>query len=175
VPVGGFLILLCIVVPYALGSRDKESSGAAELGQALKHADGAALGEIIVLLILAGVAAAAALIPRRFIFRLTLKRGGVFRGRVTYVVDGDGIRLDNGLEVRLGDFDAPEWNEPGGKVAKRALWNIAHGRYVECTACEGARCQNRCWTYGRIVATCRLNGRRLGDLMRERGIHEGGR
>lgn len=30
-------------------------------------------------------------------------------------------------------------------------------------------------TYDRVIATCSMDGKRLGDLMRERGIEEGGR
>jgi endonuclease YncB( thermonuclease family) len=142
VPVGGFLILLCIVVPHALGSRDGHSGGA---GKPTADDGG------------------------------TFERGDVFSATVTYIVDGDGIRLDNGLEVRLGDFDAPEWNEPGGKQAKRALSNLTLGRQVKCTACEGARNSNRCWSYDRIIAVCRLKGARLGDRMRAQGVREGGR
>lgn len=102
-------------------------------------------------------------------------RGSLFEGRVVRIVDGDGIVLDGGTEVRLGDFDAPEWNEPGGEEAKAALREIAFGRRVECRACEGARNPRRCASYDRVIATCRLEGKRLGDLMRARGIRQGGR
>lgn len=104
-----------------------------------------------------------------------LKSGDVFSAKVTSIVDGDGIRLSNGAEVRLGDFNAPEWNQTGGRQAKSALSRIALGQNVECTYCEGARNSRRCTSYDRIIATCRLDGKRLGDLMRAQGIAEGGR
>lgn len=96
-------------------------------------------------------------------------------GVVRHVIDGDGLRLSTGHEIRLGDFDAPEWNERGGRAASAALTDIALGKTVECRPCEGARNPRTCTSYDRIIATCRLNGRRLGDLMRSRGIAEGGR
>lgn len=105
-------------------------------------------------------------------------RGATFSGPVTYIVDGDGLCVgadQGGIEVRLGDFDAPEMNGPDGQKAKEALRKIAFGRTVVCTACEGARNPNKCVSYDRIVATCRLNADRLGDLMRALGIKEGGR
>jgi endonuclease YncB( thermonuclease family) len=97
-----------------------------------------------------------------------------FGGTVRRVIDGDGIVVGT-IEVRLGDFDAPEWNERGGQSATRALTNLALGKHVECVPCEGARRAGQCTSYDRIIATCRLDGRRLGDLMRSRGIAEGGR
>lgn len=96
-------------------------------------------------------------------------------GRAVTIIDGDGLVLSTGDEIRLGDFNAPEWNQKGGKEAKAALAEIAYGEDLACTPCEGARNPNRCTSYDRIIATCRLNGRRLGDLMRARGIAEGGR
>lgn len=96
-------------------------------------------------------------------------------GRAVGIVDGDGLVLETGHEIRLGDFNAPELNQPGGREAKQALTDIAYGQSLQCTPCEGARNANRCTSYDRIIATCRLNGQRLGDLMRDRGIAEGGR
>jgi len=100
---------------------------------------------------------------------------GLISGRTASIVDGDGLILSTGEEIRLGDFNAPEWNQPGGAEAKEALSEIAYGEDIICTPCEGARNPKRCTSYDRIVATCRLNGKRLGDLMRARGIAEGGR
>mgnify|MGYP001417497457 CR=1 FL=1 len=105
------------------------------------------------------------------------KPGATFSGPVTYIVDGDGLcvgEAQGGIEVRLGDFNAPELNGPGGAEAKAALRRIAFGKSVTCTPCEGARNPNKCVSYDRVIATCRLNGKRLGDLMRAAGIQEGG-
>ncbi len=100
---------------------------------------------------------------------------GLITRRVASIVDGDGLILRSGEEIRLGDFNAPEWREAGGPEAKAALTDIAYGETVACTPCEGARRAGQCRSYDRIIATCRLNGRRLGDLMRARGVREGGR
>jgi len=54
----------------------------------------------------------------------------------------------------------------GGEEAKAALARIAMGRTVTCVA--GHR------FYDRVVATCALRGRTLGDLMRAAGVPEGG-
>jgi endonuclease YncB( thermonuclease family) len=96
-----------------------------------------------------------------------------FTGRVTYVGDGDGLCVARGpfpadwIEVRLEDFYAPELQEPGGDAAKVALSRLVMGRTLTC--------QPRKQSYDRIVATCYLDGRAVGDLMRENGIREGGR
>lgn len=105
-------------------------------------------------------------------------QGAEFSGVVSYIVDGDGLCVGDeqgGIEVRLGDFNAPELNAPVGQKAKEALRKIAFGKTIVCTACEGARNPNRCVSYDRVIAVCRLNGERLGDLLRAMGIKEGGR
>jgi endonuclease YncB( thermonuclease family) len=99
----------------------------------------------------------------------------LFGGPLSRIIDGDGIQIRGGPEVRLGDFDAPELNQPGGREAKAALTRIAFGKIVECRRCEGARNPRKCTSHDRVIATCRLDGVRLGDLMRREGIEEGGR
>lgn len=100
-------------------------------------------------------------------------KGASFAGVVRYVGDGDMICVGPGpdpatwIEVRLADFYAPELNEPGGRAAKTALERIAKGRRAECIA------SRRSWD--RIVATCRIESRSIGELMRRAGIREGGR
>lgn len=96
--------------------------------------------------------------------------GTEFSGPVTYIVDGDGLCVGEdkgGIEARLADFNAIELNQPGGREAKAALRRIAFGKMVSCVA--GKR------SYDRTVDRCLLDGRALGDLMREAGIPEGGR
>jgi len=98
--------------------------------------------------------------------------GAAFAGPVTYVGDGDSLCVAVGpgpeswVEVRVEDFYAPELHAPGGEEAKAALARIAMGRTVTCVA--GHR------SYDRVVATCALRGRTLGDLMRAAGVPEGG-
>lgn len=91
--------------------------------------------------------------------------GKAFRG-VAMVIDGDSICVD-GIEVRLDDFSAPEWNEPGGRGATRFLQGLIGGHSVSCTGVG--------YSYDRIVARCYFRGRPIGDLLRQAGIKEGGR
>ncbi len=99
--------------------------------------------------------------------------GQSFSGVVRYVGDGDGICVgaegqpDRWIEIRLADFYAPELHEPGGEEAKRRLERLVLGRLVSCRA--GRR------SYDRVVATCLLGGRSIGNLLRRDGGGEGGR
>lgn len=102
-----------------------------------------------------------------------LSPGKEFAGPVVYVGDGDSLCVSRGpgnsswIEVRLHDFYAPELHSAGGRAAKKALEQVALGRSVTC------RAEKR--SYDRIVATCWLRGQRLGDLLRQRRVREGGR
>lgn len=101
-----------------------------------------------------------------------LRSGKTFSGPVTYVGDGDSLCVATGrgpqtwVEVRIADFYAPELHAPGGRKAKAALERIAKGKRAVCTA--GRR------SYDRVVATCRIGGVSIGELMRRQGISEGG-
>lgn len=100
-------------------------------------------------------------------------KGTSFSGVVRYVGDGDGLcvgpagRPDRWIEIRLADFYAPELHEPSGVEAKRRLERLVMGKVLACRA--GRR------SYDRIVATCSIAGRPLGDLLRASGGIEGGR
>lgn len=108
-----------------------------------------------------------------------LKRGAVFSGTVRYVGDGDGLCVGKTsdpaewIEVRLTDFLAPELHEPGGRDALNRLSSITMGREAICTV-EGGY-GGRVRSYDRALAVCRINGRRIGDLLRAAGGVEGGR
>ena len=114
-----------------------------------------------------------AAIPDRGPMPAYLHKGGQFSGPVDYVGDGDSLCVGVGpqpgewVEVRLADFYAPELHEAGGPAAKAALAGIAMGRHADCVADHRS--------YVRIVASCRINGRDIGDLMRAAGVTEGGR
>lgn len=98
------------------------------------------------------------------------KPGTVFSGRVAYAGDGDSICLTSPaglIEVRLADFYAPELHEPGGREAKALTSRLLMGRRLTCVA--GRR------SYDRVVGSCSLNGRPVGDLIRAAGGKEGGR
>lgn len=94
-------------------------------------------------------------------------------GVVRYVGDGDGLcigpegRPDRWIEVRLSDFFAPELHESVGLEAKRRLERLVMNRSIACLASRRS--------YDRVIATCKMNGRPLGALLRAAGATEEGR
>ena len=106
------------------------------------------------------------------------KPGATVAGTIRYVGDGDSLCIGPGAdpltwtEIRLFDFFAPELNAPGGRQAKAALDRFL-GRRAVCTAQRGANGSTR--SYDRLVANCLIDGRSLGDSLRQAGIAEGGR
>lgn len=95
--------------------------------------------------------------------------GTAFEGRVDWIADGDSlcVRGDDGLiEVRLGDFNAPELSQPGGNEARATLRRIANGKTARCRALHTS--------HDRIVARCSIEGKPLGEAMREAGVAQGG-
>jgi len=112
-------------------------------------------------------------IPDRGPMPSYLYRGAHFSGPVVYVGDGDSLCVavgdgpQNWVEVRLADFYAPELHSLSGPEAKAALERLAMGRQADCTAEHQS--------YDRVVAACRIDGRSIGELMRDAGVAEGGR
>ena len=111
--------------------------------------------------------------------RLPQRPGHAFTGMVRYVGDGDSLCLGNvtdpaaWIEVRLSDFDAAELYSPTGRADRDRLVRIVSGRRLDCVAVRGRN--GRVVVYDRVIASCRLNGRRVGDLLRAAGGREGGR
>ena len=101
-----------------------------------------------------------------------LHRGAHVSGPVVYVGDGDSLCVAvgqgpaNWMEIRLEDFYAPELHSPTGPAAKAALEKVAMGRNAACIV-------NR-QSYDRVIATCRIGSRSIGDLLRAAGSIEGG-
>lgn len=104
--------------------------------------------------------------------------GQKFEGLVRYVGDGDslcvGQAADPGtwIEVRLADFDAPELHAPEGRRAKALLEQVAFGHRARCEARPGR--SGRVISHDRVIAVCRVDGRSIGDLLREHHAPEGG-
>lgn len=102
-----------------------------------------------------------------------LHAGAQFSGPVVRVLDGDSLCVslgggpDRWVEVRLADFYAPELGQAQGPRARAALRRVALGRRAECEAGRQS--------YDRIVATCRIGGQSIGELLRAGGAEEGGR
>jgi endonuclease YncB( thermonuclease family) len=51
---------------------------------------------------------------------------GTLTGEVTYVRDGDTVEV-GGLPIRLSGLAAPEWDEPGGAAARKAMVELVDG------------------------------------------------
>lgn len=111
-------------------------------------------------------------IPDRGPMPSYLYKGARFSGPVVYVGDGDSLCVAvgegpaNWVEVRLEDFYSPELHSQSGPKAKAALERAAMGREADCVADHQS--------YDRVVATCRIGGQSIGDLMRSAGVTEGG-
>jgi endonuclease YncB( thermonuclease family) len=109
---------------------------------------------------------------------LPRRAGAEFSGAVRYVGDGDSLCVGEGddpstwIEVRLGDFDAPELHSRDGARSKRFLESVAMGRQVQCRAVRGRT--GRVVVYDRVIAVCRIGGRPIGDLLRAAGAPSGG-
>lgn len=107
------------------------------------------------------------------------RAGHVVTGQVRYIVDGDGLCVGpttdpaTWVEIRLADLYAPELREPGGARAKGALDRATRGRTLVCTAVKGDH--GRVVSYDRLIATCRVSGQSLAEMMRRNGVAEGGR
>ncbi|WP_421729134.1 thermonuclease family protein [Brevundimonas sp.] len=110
--------------------------------------------------------------------RLPSRPGDTFSGVVRYIGDGDSLCVGPSadpatwIEVRLSDFDAPELHSPTGREDRDRLSNLVRGRVLSCAAVRGRT--GRVIVYDRVIASCRLNGRRVGDLLRAAGGQEGG-
>lgn len=106
------------------------------------------------------------------------RAGAEFSGIVRYVGDGDSLCIGNSsdpatwIEVRLADFNAPELHAEGGEAAKTALERLAMGQNAQCVATRGRN--GRLVSYDRVIASCRIGGRRIGDALRGAGVREGG-
>lgn len=102
-----------------------------------------------------------------------LQPGNSFSGPVVRVLDGDSMCIALGsspsqwVEVRLVDFYAAELGSSGGPVAKAALESVALGKVADCRA--GPQ------SYDRVVSACRIGGKAVGDLLRAKGVPQGGR
>lgn len=107
------------------------------------------------------------------------KAGYVVTGKARYIVDGDGLCVgptsdpSSWVEIRLADLYAPELREAGGAQARAALTRLTEGRTLTCTAVRGDH--GRVVSYDRLIATCRIGGRGLAELMRGEGVRDGGR
>jgi endonuclease YncB( thermonuclease family) len=109
---------------------------------------------------------------------LPRRAGEAFIGTVRYVGDGDSLCVGESddpatwIEVRLGDFDAPELYSQGGRRSKQLLEEITMGRQVNCTAVRGR--SGGVIVYDRVIAICQIGGSSIGDRLRQAGARAGG-
>lgn len=110
--------------------------------------------------------------------RLPGRAGESFAGIVRHVGDGDSLCIGNTtdpnawIEVRLSDFDAPELHSATGRADRDRLVRLVARRRLNCVAVRGRN--GRVIVHDRVIASCRLNGRRVGDLLRAAGGRDGG-
>ena len=83
------------------------------------------------------------------------------------VVDGDTLEVD-GTIYRLNGIDAPEHGQrcgdwACGKAATEALVDIVNGRRIHCDPITEDG-------YGRVIATCFVDGRDIGAEMIDKGL-----
>lgn len=109
---------------------------------------------------------------------LPRRAGETFSGTVRYVGDGDSLCVgasedpSTWIEVRLGDFDAPELHAPDGRRSKQFLERVAMGRQATCRAQRGRG--GRVIVYDRVIAVCQVGGQSIGNLLRAAGAPTGG-
>ncbi len=90
----------------------------------------------------------------------------VFAGQVqgeAYAIDGDTLRVNRTTKVRLLGVAAPERNEDGGPEATAFMKRLVNGRTVTCDL-NGEK------TYDRLVGTCYVNGRDIGEAVIRAGL-----
>jgi endonuclease YncB( thermonuclease family) len=88
------------------------------------------------------------------------------QGRVVKIIDGDSLSLleAGGRQhtIRLFGIDTPEWDQPHGKAAKRALAKLVDQKVIGVVAVDTD-------TFGRTVGTVYLGQRDINLAMVESG------
>ena len=100
------------------------------------------------------------------IILILVPQAPVSAAAVSYVVDGDTIRLASGTYVRLIGIDAPEVGECGYEAAKAALDRLV-GTDVELPNPSSVDDRDR---YGRLLRYVRVSGRDAGMVLIRRGL-----
>ena len=76
--------------------------------------------------------------------------------------DGDTIKVGK-VPIRLNCVSAPELDEPLGNAAKKIMVDLVDGKGLRCEM-TGAK------TYDRLVGTCYLDGRDVGEAVITAGL-----
>ncbi|MAB14567.1 thermonuclease family protein [Parvibaculum sp.] len=80
-----------------------------------------------------------------------------------YTIDGDTIRVNRTTKVRLLGVAAPERDERGGPEATAFMKRLVNGKTVRCDL-NGEK------TYDRLVGTCYVDGRDIGEAVIRAGL-----
>lgn len=97
-------------------------------------------------------------------YQMQISTGEKLNGIVTYVIDGDTLRV-NGIKVRLWGVDAPEKEQDYYTTAKNFLVDEVLLSSVSCLVHDKDR-------YGRVVAQCTRtkDGADIGALLVAEGL-----
>jgi micrococcal nuclease len=87
---------------------------------------------------------------------------GTLTGQVTFVREGDTIVVGS-MPIRLNGLAAPEWDEPGGAAARKAMLELVEGRTLGCEL-NGVRTHDRCG------GVCYLDGVDISATMISAGV-----
>jgi micrococcal nuclease len=92
----------------------------------------------------------------------------IFTAQVTYVHDGDTISVTSPgqakpLKLRLWGVDAPELNQPYGRMARKSLQGSILGKKVSVRVHEKDR-------YGRLVAELQIDKHDIGTSLIKQGF-----
>lgn len=79
--------------------------------------------------------------------------------KVTRVIDGDTIELENGQKVRLLGIDTPERGCPGAKAATKNMQDMVLAKRIVLVA-DGKQNTDR---YGRLLRYVDLGGKDVGE------------
>lgn len=80
-----------------------------------------------------------------------------------YATDGDTIKLDRTVRVRLSGVAAPERDEAGGSEATAFMARLVNGQQVRCEL-DGTR------SHDRVVGTCFIGSRDIGEAVIAAGL-----
>ena len=80
-----------------------------------------------------------------------------------YAIDGDTIKLDGQVKVRLSGVAAPERTERGGTEATTFMKHLVNGKKVRCEL-DGTR------SHDRVVGICFLNDQDIGEAVIAAGL-----
>ena len=86
-----------------------------------------------------------------------------FSGEITHVIDGDTLKVDGKISVRLAEIDAPERDQPFGSEATRALAQLTANRTARFEVVDVDR-------YGRYVAHVFVDDAQINHEMVRRGF-----